>query len=226
MADDKKSKGSEAGGGGSTGEAIVFWLMFGLVIIFLINYFASKANITLNNFPHLSDIFYTIFNTFQVFSVFLSLVFLLGIIYFNFRTSEIMHEGHGHGEGHHSHGHAHPSSSHVEHHEIHKSEPNPRWQSVLSKIQSQNEGDWRVAIIEADIILNEMLDRMGYNGEGVADKLKQVIPGDFKTLQSAWEAHKVRNEIAHGGVGFHLTHHQAKRTINLFEEVFQEFYFI
>lgn len=103
---------------------------------------------------------------------------------------------------------------------------NPKWQNVLMLVSSNNAADWRQAIIEADIMLDLMLSKIGYKGESVAEKLKQIEASDFLTLNSAWEAHKVRNRIAHMGSDFVLPRNEAQRVIDLYKEVFEEFYYI
>lgn len=100
-----------------------------------------------------------------------------------------------------------------------------RWERVKSHIDSHNQNDWKQAILEADIILDEILTGMGYRGESVGEKLKRATTGDFKSLQDAWEAHKVRNQIAHEP-GFALGHHEAKAAIANYRKVFEEFYYI
>src|SRR5690349_9977407 len=42
---------------------------------------------------------------------------------------------------------------------------NPRWAHIESLMASENPSDWRQAIIEADILLDDMLMRQGYAGE-------------------------------------------------------------
>jgi hypothetical protein len=101
-----------------------------------------------------------------------------------------------------------------------------RWQHIQDLIKSYNQNDWRQAIIEADIILEEMLDKMQYEGVTIGDKLKNIERSDFITLDKAWSAHKVRNQIAHDGSDFKLTREVAEKTIKDFEEVFREFYYI
>ena len=101
-----------------------------------------------------------------------------------------------------------------------------RWNSATQHINSENPNDWKQAIIEADIILDDLLDKLGYRGESIGEKLKRVNPGDMKTLNEAWEAHKVRNQIAHEGSSFNLTHHQAKQIIANYRKVFDEFYIV
>jgi hypothetical protein len=101
-----------------------------------------------------------------------------------------------------------------------------RWRKIVELGSSTNENDWRQAIIQADVILDEILDKMGYHGEGVGEKLKAVEKADFQTLDQAWEAHKVRNAIAHEGPDFMLSQHEVRRVINLFQQVFEEFFYI
>jgi hypothetical protein len=99
-----------------------------------------------------------------------------------------------------------------------------KWQQVQKHINSTSPGDWRLAILEADIMLAEVLERQGYRGITIGDKLKSANKGDFKTLDQAWAAHRVRNQIAHEGNEFQLTERDAKGTIELFKTVFEEFY--
>lgn len=100
---------------------------------------------------------------------------------------------------------------------------NPRWLHIEELAGSMNPSDWRSAIIEADIMLDDMLTRQGYDGESIGEKLKVVEPSDFNTLDDAWEAHKVRNQIAHEGSAFDLSEMLARRTIARYESVFREF---
>ncbi len=103
---------------------------------------------------------------------------------------------------------------------------NPQWQRVMGHVESANENDWRLAIIEADIMLSELLGTMSLQGDSIGEKLKGVEPADFTTIQAAWEAHKVRNQIAHEGANFLLNQREARRVVSLYEEVFKEFQFI
>ncbi|MEK7100875.1 MAG: hypothetical protein AAB921_02135 [Patescibacteria group bacterium] len=98
-----------------------------------------------------------------------------------------------------------------------------RWKHVKELIESPHVNDWRQAIIEADIILYDALEHDGYVGESVGEKLKQVSAGRISSVQEAWEAHKVRNEIAHQGSAFELTDTLAYRTIQRYETVLREF---
>jgi hypothetical protein len=99
-----------------------------------------------------------------------------------------------------------------------------RWNKIKEEIASANPNDWRQAILEADIMLEDVLTALGYQGDGIGEKLKRVVTGDMKSLNEAWEAHKVRNQIAHDGSAFPMTQHEANRVIGLYKKVFEEFY--
>jgi hypothetical protein len=101
-----------------------------------------------------------------------------------------------------------------------------KWQTVMSHADSPNPSDWRQAIIEADIILGEILTKMQYPGDGIGEQLKAATKADFNTLDQAWEAHRIRNQIAHEGSDFPLSQYEAKRVVNLFRQVFEEFFYI
>jgi hypothetical protein len=103
---------------------------------------------------------------------------------------------------------------------------NEKWDRVIDHIESDNPSDWRLAILEADIMLEEMMDKIGVLGDTLGEKLKNVEKSDFSTIDSAWEAHKVRNSIAHQGGAFSITEREARRVIRLYQSVFEEFKYI
>ncbi len=100
---------------------------------------------------------------------------------------------------------------------------NPQWEHIQMLVSSPNEGEWRRAIVEADIMMGSMLTARGYRGNTIADQLRDANPIQFTTLDLAWKAHKVRNEIAHQGESFKLDERTAQATIDLYRQVFEEF---
>jgi hypothetical protein len=103
---------------------------------------------------------------------------------------------------------------------------NERWQQILSYAASDDHELWRLAIIEADVMLDEMLRTMGYQQDSLGGKLRSVERSDFQTIDKAWEAHKVRNSIAHEGSTYDLNRRELERTINNYRQVFTEFSYI
>lgn len=98
-------------------------------------------------------------------------------------------------------------------------EQHPRFAIIQGYMSSSSEALWRIGILEADNMLAEVLREKGYAGETVSDMLKNA---SFRTVQMAWDAHNVRNMIAHEGSAFVLTERDAKRAFMLYESVFRE----
>ena len=103
---------------------------------------------------------------------------------------------------------------------------NERWNNILTHLLSTNPADWKLAVIEADLMLETLLDQLGFSGKNVGERLKAADREKFPSLTVAWEVHGIRNRIAHEGVAFELSLHEAKRGIALYEGIFREFGFI
>jgi hypothetical protein len=111
-------------------------------------------------------------------------------------------------------------------HHHHEEKDDKRWRMILDFITSNNPSDWRLAVIEADNILDELTKELGFVGDNLGERLRNAPASHFKTLNNAWEAHKVRNKIAHEGMSYEMPYREAKKAIELYESVFTEFEYI
>jgi hypothetical protein len=103
---------------------------------------------------------------------------------------------------------------------------NKRWERVSEYINSPVSSDWKLAIIEADAMLEELMNHLGFKGENLGEKLKQADRERYPTLNLAWEPHTLRNRIAHEGSELELPQYEAKRLVSIYERVFREFNYI
>lgn len=102
-----------------------------------------------------------------------------------------------------------------------------KWQQVEIHAASPNAHERRLAILEADIILDDLVyEYFSQFGDTLGERLKQVDRSDFQTLDKAWEAHRIRNSIAHEGSSFELSERELRNILKLYEEVFKEFKYI
>ena len=147
-------------------------------------------------------------------AVIVAIVFLVGFVYVRLRLGQV------HERGHHMRHSEELAANRLE------SVKNPRWEGVLALVNSAHESDWRRAVIEADIMLQMMLQEKGFVGADVGEMLKGASPAHFTTLDIAWEAHKVRNSIAHGGEAYPLTERDAHAAVDYYRRVFEEFDYI
>ncbi len=74
---------------------------------------------------------------------------------------------------------------------------NPRWERIEKLSLSSNPSDWRVAILEADSILDELIIQLGYIGADMGERMRSIDATKFPYLDEAWKVHKLRNVIAH-----------------------------
>jgi hypothetical protein len=96
-----------------------------------------------------------------------------------------------------------------------------KWQEILSKAESRDEANNKLAIIEADVLLDDVLKRMGFVGDTMSDKLSKIKPDQFKAINELKAAHQVRNNILYDP-DFKLSSQRTKEVIGLYEKVLQE----
>ena len=96
-------------------------------------------------------------------------------------------------------------------------------EDIQTHAQSSNPNDWKLAIIEADIILDQTLKERGYAGTSLGERLRSITPSQLSSIDDAWDAHRVRNKIAHEGADFVVTRRVVDETIARYMRVFREF---
>jgi len=103
-----------------------------------------------------------------------------------------------------------------------RKQKNIRWERVENYMTSLNSSDWKIAILEADNILDQVVERMGYQGATLGERMKNIEASDFPYLDDAWNAHKTRNAIAHKGTDYEINRSEAEQTINIYHRIFKE----
>lgn len=68
---------------------------------------------------------------------------------------------------------------------------------------SESHIELKHAVLEADKLVDYMLQSNGYGGESFADRLRSAQPYiEQQTYEFLWQGHKVRNQIAHDDTRF------------------------
>lgn len=80
-----------------------------------------------------------------------------------------------------------------------------RWEKIKDLLKSENQSDYRAAIIDADNMLDETLEKIGYKGGNLGDRLKKLDKGKLSNIEDLWGARKLRNSFVHD------PHHKPKR---------------
>lgn len=96
-----------------------------------------------------------------------------------------------------------------------------RWESILEKLEPDDGSSWKLAVIEADKILDDILKRIGYQGEDMGERLKQITPAQLSNIEEIWQAHKMRNNIVHHP-DFEIKKAQARRAIEIYRRALED----
>ncbi len=96
-----------------------------------------------------------------------------------------------------------------------------RWNSISAHLDSPREADWKVALLEADTLVDDALAKAGFAGATFGDRLSNIQPGTLLSLDGVWWAHKVRNRLAHESDYF-LRYTEARQAIGYFEAALTE----
>jgi hypothetical protein len=90
------------------------------------------------------------------------------------------------------------------------------WNNVDLLMADEREASWVKAVFEADKILDYVLNLKNVAGANLGEKLKNG-KSLFGNVQVAWDAHKLRNQLAHE-VDVKLARHEAERAIRFFKD--------
>jgi hypothetical protein len=99
---------------------------------------------------------------------------------------------------------------------ISKKQAEESWRRIEEQFYRGGESDLKVAILEADKLLNDALREAGIMGIQLGDRLKKTNTGQVPNLNELWQAHKLRNQIAHEP-NFKLKRDLAERALGIYE---------
>ena len=91
-----------------------------------------------------------------------------------------------------------------------------KWKKIIKRLELGTESEAKLAVIEADDLLNEILEKMGYSGESLGEKLKQFKKTILPNLDEVLEVHKIKSDIVHDP-SFRLSFDQAKKLLEVYE---------
>src|ERR1700733_711219 len=90
------------------------------------------------------------------------------------------------------------------------------WAKIEGHFYKGDENDLKVAIIEADKLLEEALREGGIRGATLGDRLKNIKTNQLPNVDQIWQAHRLRNQIVHEPT-FKLKRDLAERALNIYE---------
>lgn len=96
-----------------------------------------------------------------------------------------------------------------------------QWERALGRLETANEAEYKLAIIEIDSLIDEAIRRLGFSGQNLEERLQNVSPAVISNLAELKDAHRIRNNIVHDP-NFLLSLDQARRVMGVYEQSLKE----
>lgn len=91
-----------------------------------------------------------------------------------------------------------------------------RWQEIERMVDASGEMNRKLAVIEADKLLDQALKSLAMAGTTLGERLR-FAQYKYPELRDVWWAHRVRNQLVHEAT-YHLDAGVARRALKAFEK--------
>jgi hypothetical protein len=99
-----------------------------------------------------------------------------------------------------------------------RSKTRKKWDEILARLQTNNPSEYKVALLEADAMLDKILADIGYKGENMMDRLNQITSDQMEDVEDLKEAHQLRNQVVFER-DMVLEKEQVERALKIYETV-------
>lgn len=145
---------------------------------------------------------------FQAISVIISAILLYGIIYsivkagyLNLKTERLMDA--------------------LMHGNVFRRRSLKGWRHILKNLRSNDPGKWRLALREADRILDEILKMAGYHGDNLDERLENITSAQLPSIEEVRQAHNLSKKVSEDS-DFPLKKEEADEAAYIYRKAFRE----
>lgn len=92
-----------------------------------------------------------------------------------------------------------------------------QWDDIESRLKSDNDQQDKLAILEADKLVDQILFDIGYKGSNMKERLESADSNQIEELDLLVEAHEIRNKIINDSK-FYLSKDEVRRVMNIYRE--------
>lgn len=96
-----------------------------------------------------------------------------------------------------------------------------RWDKIENRLKTENVSQFKVAVIEADKIIDGILEGVGYKGENMGERIEKIMPGHIEDVEKLQWAHEIRNQIIHDE-SFEINKEKAEEVLGIYEKVLKD----
>lgn len=100
-------------------------------------------------------------------------------------------------------------------------EVNRQWKKIIKKTELGSENEYKLAILEADDYLQNVLDEFGYEGESFEDVIEKASQKLSLTVVDVSQAHAVRNSIVYSP-NYVFDEETAKKVLSYYETAIKQ----
>ena len=93
-----------------------------------------------------------------------------------------------------------------------------QWMKISERLATGLESEYKLAVIEADSMFDDILKKMGYGGETLGERLDKIPATLVPNVETLKLAHKTRNNVVHDP-DYKLELQEAKSALSAFEKV-------
>lgn len=96
------------------------------------------------------------------------------------------------------------------------------WRQILRRLRQKDQNQWKLAILEADKILDELIKFSGVKAETTESRLELLNPAQLSNLEEIKGIHRTALEIKRNP-DYQLSHENARAMIKIYAQAFKEF---
>ncbi|MDO8424662.1 MAG: hypothetical protein Q7S70_01840 [bacterium] len=91
------------------------------------------------------------------------------------------------------------------------------WLKIKARLDTGLESEYKLCVIEADSMLDDIFKGMGVMGASLGERLEKMTAASLPNIEQARLAHTTRNNIVHDP-NYRLSLDEAKKTVEIFEK--------
>ncbi|MDD5145007.1 MAG: hypothetical protein PHW72_02695 [Candidatus Pacebacteria bacterium] len=95
------------------------------------------------------------------------------------------------------------------------------WAKLRARLESGSEAEYKLAVLEADSMLDDTLKRLNYKGENLAERLNKLTAATLPSIEDVKEVHEIRNNIVRNP-DFVLSLDETRRLLDIYERALTE----
>ncbi len=95
------------------------------------------------------------------------------------------------------------------------------WLKIKARVDTGLESEYKLAVMEGDIMLDDILKKMGYHGETLGERLNSLTIATLPNIERIKEAHQTRNNIIHDP-DYRLSLDETRKVLDVFEQAFRD----